>query len=366
MKLRLFSLIAAVSASILLSPAGAAQELPYQIFERYLEPLAQQLGLPGLSAVIVRNNVPEWQKGYGFSDVESQTLATPDTLYPIGGVTQAMTAVLVGVCSDRFALDVDQPIRNWVPTFPETASLMDGRDEVGVTVRHILAHVSENRFNYDPARYTALTPVVEECTKQPFRLAVAEEILNKLAMRSSVPGLDLGLPEGQAARQLFSASEVARYQALLRTRLATPYRVERSGNSIRSVRSEYPSYGLDAASGMVASARDLADFERELDDTRNNVPIGLSTFQKMWVPFVLESGAIAPTGQGWFVQTVSGVTLVWTFGHLPDASSALIVKMPKKFLTLVLLSNSGGLAYELEKGDISNSPFVKVFLRLFI
>ena len=88
----------------------------------------------------------------------------------------------------------------------------------------------------------------------------------------------------------------------------------------------------------------------------------------MWTPLALGNGVVAPTGQGWFVQNSSGVRLVWTFGHLPDAASALIVKMPSKRLTLVLLSNSGGLAntYQLEKGDIGTSPFVKIFLRLFI
>ena len=34
-----------------------------------------------------------------------------------------------------------------------------------------------------------------------------------------------------------------------------------------------------------------------------------------------------PTGLGWFVTTESGQRLVWTFGHIPDASSALIVKI---------------------------------------
>ena len=101
MTLRLFSLIAAVSASFFLAPSGSAQELPYQIFERYLEPLAQQIGMPGLSAVIVRNNRIEWEKGYGYADVENKIPATPDTPYPIGGVTQAMKAVLLGVCTDR-------------------------------------------------------------------------------------------------------------------------------------------------------------------------------------------------------------------------------------------------------------------------
>lgn len=354
MKLRLFSLIAAVGASILLSQPGSAQELPYQIFERYLEPLAQQIGMPGLSAVIVRNNRIEWEKGYGYADVENKVRATPATLYPIGGVTQAMTAVLLGVCTDRLQLEVDTGIRKWVPTFPEDAK-----------VRHVLAHVSEGRYNYDPARYNALTPVVEDCTKKPFRVALADEILQRLAMTSSVPGLDIGAPGGQAARDLFDPARQAHYRSLL-LQLAKPYRIDRNGATL----SEYPAYGLDASSGMVSTVRDLATFESELDDNVNgdNVPIGYSTLNKMWTPFELDSGALAPTGQGWFVQNASGVRLVWTFGHIPGAASALIVKMPSKRLTLVLLANSGGLAdtYQFEKGDVTTSPFVKIFLRLFI
>ncbi|MDP3718852.1 MAG: serine hydrolase domain-containing protein [Acidobacteriota bacterium] len=353
MKLPLFSLIAAIGASFLLVPRGSAQELPYQIFERYLEPLAQQIGMPGLSAVIVRNNRIEWEKGYGFSDVENKVRATPDTLYPIGGVTQAMSAVLLAICTDRLALEVDTGMRKWVPAFPEDAS-----------VRHVLAHVSEGRYVYDPSRYAALTPVVEDCTKRPFRVALADEILQSLAMTSSVPGLDLGQPSGQAARDLFDPARVAQYQDRL-TRLAKPYRIDRNRQAQPS---SYPPYGLDASGGMVSSARDLAGFEAELDDNINNVPISLSTLDKMWTPFMFDTGAAAPTGQGWFVQTTSQERLVWTFGHIPDAASALIVKMPSKRLTLVLLSNSGGLAntYELEKGDVTTSPFVKIFLRLFI
>ncbi len=353
MKLRLFSAIAAIVASFLLTPRGAAQGFPYQIFERYLEPLAKQIGMPGLSAVIVRNNRIEWEKGYGYADVENKIPATPDTPYPIGGVTQAMTAVLLGVCIDRHLLEVDTGIRRVVPTFPNDAS-----------VRHVLAHASEGRFIYGPARYTALTPVVEDCTKQPFRVAMAEEILQRLTMMSSVPGLDLDRPESEAARALFDPARLARYRTQL-AKVAKPYRLGRNG---RVTRTEYPTYGLDASSGMVSTARDLATFEAEFDDNVNSVPISLSTLQKMWTPFIFDTGTVLPTGLGWFVQTTSNVQLVWTFGHLPDAASALILKMPQKRLTLVLLSNSGGLAagYNLDRGEIASSPFVKVFLRLFI
>lgn len=352
MKLRLFSVIAAIGASILLAPAGSAQELPYQIFERYLEPLAQQIGMPGLSAVIVRNSRVEWERGYGYADVENKITARPDTPYPIGGVTQAMTGVLIGICTDRRQLGVDEVdtgIRRWVPTFPDDAS-----------VRHVLAHASEGRFNYDAARFTALTPVVEACTKQPFRVAAAEEILERLAMTSSVPGLDLGRPEGQAARNLFDAARLARYNSQL-ARVAVPYRIDRSGHAVKS---EYPSYGLDAAGGMVSTARDLASFEAALD---NGVPLSSSTLNQMWTGATF-NGLTMPTGLGWFVQTSSRERLVWSFGHIPDAASALILKMPSKRLTLILLANSGGLAagYNLEQGNVANSPFVKIFLRLFI
>lgn len=371
MKLRLFSAASALGAAILLAPTGSAQEFPYQIFERYLEPLAQQIGMPGLSAVIARNGIPEWERGYGHADLEAKIAATPDTPYPIGGVTQAMTGVLLGICVDRHQLRVDDPIRDYVPTFPVA----------GATVRQVLAHVSEGRYKYDPLQFVALTAVVEhaKCSARPYRVATADELLTRLGMDSSAPGLDLARKEGQDARLLFEPGPLARYDGVL-SRVAVPYRLDRKGNAVRS---EYPTYGLDAAGGLVATARDLARFERDLDQ---GVPLSFSTLNQMWSPATFGAdglpaipgstqGNIAavtmPTGLGWFVQLLEAGTdkrLVWSFGYIPDAGSALILKVPHKRLTLILLSNSDGLAagYGLERGDVSASPFVKIFLRLFL
>lgn len=369
MKTRLFLAALAIATLILPGGRGAAQDFPYQVFERYLEPLAQQIGMPGLSAVIVRNNRIEWRRGYGFADVDGRVEADENTPYAIGGVTQAITAALIGVCADRFGpsgFTIEAPIRDFVPTFPH-----------GVSIRHVLAHVSDaTRFRYDPVAFSALTAVVERCTSMPFRLAAATEILDRPVtqllgrsgqmMPSSVPGLDLARPEGAAAEQLFEPRVMSIYRSLL-SRVALPYKIDRNG---RLTRSEYPSYGLDAASGLVATALDLAAFESALD---LGIPLSQSTLRdQMWNSAIVFDGAgnriATPTGLGWFVQTTSGEKLVWTFGHIPDVSSALILKMPRKNLTLILLSNSGGLAagYNFEQGDVTTSPFVKVFLRLFI
>jgi CubicO group peptidase (beta-lactamase class C family) len=363
MKFRLFWIVLAAALVLATGRRGAAQEeFPYQIFDRYMKPLVQQIGMPGLAAVILQGGRIAWKGEYGYADVDRKIPITIDTPMPVGGVTQAVTGVLVGVCIDRYRFEIDQDIRNIVPAFPVAET----------RIRQVLAHATGGRFQYSPSLYSTLTSVVESrgCANQTYRQATAVEVLDRLAMTRSVPGMDLGRPEGAAAREQFETTSWNRYQSVL-GELALPYRIDARG---RNSRSEHSSYGLDASTGLVSTASDLAKFEGELDK-RNGVPLSFSTLDQMWsnARFTF-SGPVnsftltTPTGLGWFVTTESGQRLVWTFGHLVDASSALIVKMPSKRLTLIMLANSGGLAqgYDLENANVTSSPFVKVFLRLFI
>ncbi len=369
MKFRLFCVALAIGTLVVPGRGGSAQEqFPYQIFERYLGPLAKQIGMPGLSAVIIQggeNGSPgriAWKGEYGYADLERKIPATIDTPYPVGGITQALTGVLVGVCIDRRLIDdINNDIRRWAPTFPAAET----------SVRQVLAHATGGRFRYDPALYSSLTPVVESCTKQSYRQATATEILERVTppMRRSVPGLDLARAEGVAALAQFDADTVARYQAVLRE-VAVPYKLDGKG------RASLSPYGLDAAGGLVSTAYDLAQFELALDNKTVPVPLSFSTLDQMWSNAIFKVNGVdvaMPTGLGWFVTTESGQKLVWTFGHIQDASSALIVKLPstrpgRPSLTLIMLANSGGLAsgYDLENANVTSSPFVKVFLRLFI
>lgn len=382
MKYRFFLVTTAAAVVLATGQRGAAQEaFPFEIFGRYLEPLVQQIGMPGVSAAIIQTDPLRPQAApivhrynVGFADVDRKILAAYDTPYAIGGVTQAMTGVLAGVCIDRRTtniFDIDKlDMRQFVPAFPVA----------NTSVRQVLSHSTDGKFRYDPTLFTQLTPVIEsdKCLNVPFRRAMVTEVINRVrgVMTRTVPGMDLNRPEGEGARALFDASEVDRYQRVLND-LAVPYKIDAKG---RASRSEYPSYGLDANSGMVSTVEDLVKFETELDSD-DGIPLSSSTLKQMWSKQQFEltqtNGTTIrlemPTGLGWFVTKESGVDLVWTFGHIQDASSALIVKMPssptrKESLTLIMLANSGGLAkgYDLENANVTSSPFVKVFLRLFI
>lgn len=352
MRFRWFLVVAALASSaMVLGPPAAAQELPYALFERYIEALRQLSGIPGISTAVNRNGRIEWERGFGHQDVDRAIPATPDTPYPIGGVTESFTAVLLGVCTDRHSLDVDEVMTRFVLSFPEAKA----------TVRHVLAHASEgpvvgDHFRYDLSTYVSLTPVVDQCSARPFRVAIVDEIFDRLGMQSSAPGLDATTAP---ARALYDDAHLQRYAATL-SRVAVPYRVE--GN--RVVQSEISERSLDAANGVVSTVRDLARFETALD---NGVPLSSYTLSQMWSPANFGLGPL-PTGLGWFTTVYENKRVVWSFGLIPSGGSALIIKVPSKNMTLFMLANSPGLTAgaKLEQGDLLTSAFAKVFLRLFV
>jgi hypothetical protein len=88
----------------------------------------------------------------------------------------------------------------------------------------------------------------------------------------------------------------------------------------------------------------------------------------MWAPAGAVNGARIPTGLGWFIQTYNNERLVWHFGLSQDAFSSLILKVPGRRLTLILLANSDGLSapFALGQGDVTTSLFARTFLRVFV
>jgi CubicO group peptidase (beta-lactamase class C family) len=328
------------------TPAGT---LP--VLESYLESLRLQAGIPGMSAVVVRDGEIAWEKGFGYENVTSRIRATPDTPYIVGDASETLAAVLLLQCVEQRRLRLDDPIQTYGLSSPDPAA----------TLRQLLSHDQPGAgFSYSPERYDSLTALMEWCAPQPYRKSVAHRILNRLAMIDSVPGTDwkdpaLALPEG-----LFDAADRARYVAVL-DRLAVPYRVQ-GRNKVE--RSEVPATGITASRGLVSTVRDLARFDRALD--AEVAPLLLpETLAVAWAPGY-DNGAVLPTGLGWFVQSYRGEPVVWHFGYVPNGYSSLYLKLPLRKMTFILLANSDGLSspFDLAQGDVTKSIFASLFLKL--
>jgi CubicO group peptidase (beta-lactamase class C family) len=322
-------------------------------FESYLELLRQQAGIPGLSAAIVHEGQIAWERGFGFQNIEARIPATPDTPYLVGDISQTLAAVLLLQCVEIRRMDIDDPVSRFGVSI-----------EPNATLRQVLSHSQPadggNTFNYDSQRFSQLTYAMEWCAPQSYRKSVSHRVLERLAMKDSVPGRDLQdrtvVPE-----ELWDPDILERYEHVL-ARLAVPYRIERRG---RAVRVEVtPLETLNAASGLVTTVRDLARFDAALDD---GILLKEETLQVAWRNVIGRDGLPTPMGLGWFVQTHRNQQIVWHFGHVPHAYSALMIKVPARRLTLILLANSDGLAapYQLPLGDVTKSIFGNLFLRLF-
>jgi CubicO group peptidase (beta-lactamase class C family) len=344
------SLVLAVAA---LSARPSAQDLPYILFGQYLESLREETGVPGLSAAIVKGRQEAWSIGLGRQDVENAIPARADTPYLIGQLTQSFTAIVLGQCVQWAGLDIDQPVRRWTAAIPESSA----------TVRHVLAHASSGQpgeaYRFDTDRFGALATVAEDCADASYRAAVAANIFDRLGMMDSVPGRDLRAI-GDADDRLFDDGRLRRYESVL-LRLAVPYRVDRSG---KATRGEYPRESVTAATGLVSTARDLARFEAAVDD---DDLIARELRAVAWTNATTSAGSPLPAGLGWFVQSYNGRRVVWQFGSMRDAGSSLVIKVPDRDITLILLANSDGLAPgdTLAAGDVTASLYARLFLRLF-
>ena len=156
----------------------------------------------------------------------------------------------------------------------------------------------------------------------------------------------------------FDNAQLLVYQDVL-LQIAKPYRLDRRG---RSSLSQYPPPVFNAATGLVTTVRDLASFAMALD---TQTLLHADTMAAAWA---VPPGTTSPAfGLGWFVQIYNGQPVVWHFGNTPDASSALFIHLPARHKTLVLLANSDGLAatFSLPAGDVTASPFARLFLSLF-
>jgi CubicO group peptidase (beta-lactamase class C family) len=318
----------------------------------YLESLRVQAGIPGLAAAVVGPDGVVWERAFGRQDLERAIATTPDTPFHLDGLTQLFTAAVVLRCVEEGRLSLDDRIARFSPD----------NSEANATIRQLLTHTAgasgSLAFAYRLDRLDPLKLAIRSCTGDSFRETLAN-LLDRLAMRDSVPGADVvnlappaeGIPDGPTAR---------RYAGVL-SRLATPYAVDARGQASPSSRSSVP---LSPAGGLISTVRDIAQFDLAL---KTGVLLRAATLADAWRPPVGSNGQTLPHGIGWFVQSYNGETIVWQFGVNENASSSLVVTVPARGFTLILLANSDGLVkpFGLAAGDVTASPFARLFLGLF-
>ena len=342
---------------------------------RELERLRIRLRIPGMSATIAAGNGVVWSQGFGVADIERSIRAEPDTIYHLASLTKPFAATVALQLVDERRLDLDAPVSDFGIVMPRT---------MPVRVWHLMSHTSDeppgSKYRYDGDTFGKLDTVIERITGRSFGAEVADRIIRPLALTHTAPNprdpvrtssLWIRMPPASAeqlqqGRRMFDDARIDR--ATIESKLATGYARAWGqwfwpSGLFGPVRPMGHGTSLFTGGGLVSSAQDVARFSMALDDGRL---VKAATLQRAWTAIATPDGRTLPYGLGWFVQPDERHTLVWHYGHFFETST-LIVKIPERRMTFVVLANADGLSRwrNLGKGDLRTSPAAALFLRWY-
>lgn len=320
--------------------AGPARDLP--TFESRLEQLRGDLHIPGMSAAIASGQRIAWARGFGFADVEHSVLATDTTSYHLASLTKTFASTIVMQLVESGQLDLSAPVADFGIVLPSPGV---------VRVKHLLTHTSEGDpgsvYAYNGDRFALLDRVIARASGESFGERVVRQILAPLQLTHTAPNI---LDPAAFRLAGLDSTTFAR-------NLAQGY------SSDGASRLSYPR-GFGTAAGLIGSAVDVARYSMAID---RNAFLRAETQARVFTPTVSTRGDTLPYGLGWFVQRVRGVRVQWHYGYW-TGNSSLIVRVPDRGLTFVLLANSDGLSRNttLGAGDLLSSPAARLFLDAFV
>ena len=90
--------------------------------------------LPGISVAVGVDGHIVWAEGFGWANLDKRVPVAPETLFPIGTASTALTSAAVGLLLEKDRLKLDDEIQTYVPEFPAK--------QWPVTLRQLMGHVA--------------------------------------------------------------------------------------------------------------------------------------------------------------------------------------------------------------------------------
>lgn len=320
-------------------------EADFKLFDEQVKASMERHGVPGVSVGIAYGD-KEYVAGYGVTNLENPLPVTPDTLFQIGSTTKTMTATIVMRLVDQGKIDLDAPVRTYLPDL----ALKDPEAAEKVTVKNLITHTAgwigdffaetglgddaldlfvkrlveagqvtpPGKFwSYNNAAFSLAGRVVEAVTGKSYEESLKELLLDPLEMKNS----------------FFFAHDVISY------RVAIGHRKE--GENVVVGRKWALPRSANPAGGVCTSVKDQLKYARfhmgdgkAPDGTQLLKPETLALMQTPTFP----AGGDEEIGLSWFIYKVGDVRAVKHGGSTFGQQSAFIM-VPDRQFALAITTN---------------------------
>jgi len=321
-------------------PKKRAKRLPNKLsqkIEQYLQSFGRNYGdtfeFHGV-VLVARDGEILFSRGYGFADRQNHRAHSPDTLFPVGSLTQQFTATAVLQLQEQGKLKLDDPVRMYLPELPESYDL--------VTIRHLLSHTAGlvnftdlpgwqehraqphttaellARFSDQPlilpgsefeptnSSYALLGAVVEQTSKLPYGIYLDRHVLGPAGMRDS------SYKDAQAP-----------------SRAAHGYTLLDDDTLGDAPAIDLSAYG--GAAGLIATANDLARWDQAL---YGDTLLRPESIAQMYTPDSAEG-----YGMGWVVDMAYDQVTVSHPGGVEGFNSSIMRMLDDRTLIVALANN---------------------------
>lgn len=351
----LFSLFVVSLPTVGYAQIGSTAVAPVRSYEKALteietklEARRKELGIPGMSLVIVHEDKVIYMKGLGYKDFENKVAVTPDTEFAIGSATKAFTALSVLMTADDGKLSLEDSPKKLLPYF----KMYDPETDKNITIRDLLAHSSGlNR--------TDLAMITGKLTRAEL-IEVSAQAKPTAKLREKFQYQNIMYA---AAGELVTQAQKQDWEKFVPTRIFAPLSMTNSTMSIKQMEKTKDhslgySYNFDTketkklpfreidqvgpAGSINSSARDMAEWLRFVlnGGTVNGKRLVSEKGFDEWLKpqMKMNSTGTANYGLGWFLQTYNGMKVVQHGGNI-DGFNALVAMIPEKKLGFVMLTN---------------------------
>ncbi|HEV2354526.1 MAG TPA: serine hydrolase [Puia sp.] len=204
-----------IPASLIAQRHHRADSNPFSGLDTSFARVLKDWHAAGFAVAVVDKDSVIYARGFGYRDYEHKTPVTPHTLFAIGSCTKAFTASLIGMLDHAGKLDIDKPVRDYLPELKFYTPAMNDM----ITLRDMMCHRTglprhdlswylfgttnrdsmirkiqymeptagiRERWQYNNFMFAAQGVVVEKLTNQSWEQNVTEKLFTPLRMGASV------------------------------------------------------------------------------------------------------------------------------------------------------------------------------------
>jgi len=310
--------------------------------DAYIRETMRESGIPGLSIAVVKGGKVVKASGYGIANLETNTPATPHTVYKTASLSKQFIAAAIMLLVQEGKVRLDDKASGYLDGSPESWK--------DITVRHLLTGTSgivrdPKESDYEPYREQPVTDVIRAAYPIPLRFSPGEkwsysnvgyyvlaEIINKASGKpwDEFIAERLFVPAGMKSTRLTTTTEIV------------PHRAAGYRNTSKGRVNAEDWIAPRPSGAFLSTVLDMAKWDAFLDSTRILTD---SSKRLMWTRANLSSGAPTNYGFGWIIDSFLGRARIHHDGQFPGFRSDY-EKFPDDSLTVIVLANSDNARVE--------------------